>query len=173
MLTLSPLTSAQTAENTVDLTHKVPLNENFYQEENVTFLPLESYIHSNNNLKALSNNDLKALSSGIIIRTGYDIKNQGYMTNKQLLDYVEYVDKQAKTLGWTILISGFLTKSAITIAPAVLMQFAGGEANFDIVKKQAYAGYGMGWAHMYANGNNTLSVIPRRDFSNQHILYTK
>lgn len=58
-------------------------------------------------------------------------------------------------------------------SPAVLMQFAGGAANFDIVKEQAFAGKGMGWAHMYADGPNTLSIIPRRDFSSLTIKYTR
>lgn len=169
MLTVSPLTSAQAAENTIDLTNEIPLTENFYQEEDLTFLQLETYIHSDNNLE---NYSFQARAN-MIIQTGYYIKQQGYMTNKELRDYVAYVDNQSKILGWTVLISGFLTGSGVTIAPAVLMQFAGGAANFDIVKEQAYAGKGMGWTHMYADGPNTLSIIPRRDFSSLNIIYQR
>ncbi|KGA84116.1 MULTISPECIES: hypothetical protein [Lysinibacillus] len=172
VLSISPLAStftAQAAENNTDLTNEIPSTENFSQEENLTYLPLETYIHDNNGLQSFSVQPRATMT----IQTGYYIKEQGYLTNKQLRDYVEYVDKQSNTLGWTFLITGFITLSKIAIAPAILMQFAGGAANFDIVKEQAYAGKGMGWAHMYADGPNTLSIIPRRDFSTLTIKYTK
>lgn len=171
VLSLSPFTStftAQAAENNNDLTNEIPLTENFSQEENSTYLPLETYIHDNN-LQSFSAQSRATMT----IQTGYYIKEQGYLTNKQLRDYVKYVDEQTNLLGWNFLISGFLTLNPVAIAPAVLMQFAGGAANFDIVKEQAFAGKGMGWAHMYADGPNTLSIIPRRDFSSHKIIYTK
>lgn len=168
ILSVSPFTSAQAAENPIDETNDIPLTENFYQEEDLNFLPLETYNHDND----LQNFSVQSRAN-MIIQTGYYIKEQGYLTNSELRSYVKYIDKQTNILGWNFLITGFITASGVAIAPAILMQFAGGAANFELVKEAAYAGKGMGWAHMYADGPNTLSIIPRRDFSTLTIKYQR
>lgn len=176
ILTMIPFTSTQAAENTIDLrddkTFEKGMTEEFFKEDDLTFLPLETYTHGqvNNFEKPFA----QTLSTNTItIKTGYYIKQQGYLTNQQLRDYVKYVDKQVNTLGWVTLATGFLGAYGVAIPQTIFMQFAGGAANFDLIKEKAYGGYGMGWVHMYAAGPNTLSIIPRRDFSKSRIVYVR
>ncbi|MEC1178558.1 hypothetical protein P9B03_08700 [Metasolibacillus meyeri] len=99
------------------------------------------------------------------------IKTQGYLTNSQLRDYVKQVKNRAT--GVSIMSE---TVSWLSLNPGIAMSIGGiglGSlfANFDQVSEHASQGYGMGWVHMYADGPNTLSIIPRRDFSKSLILY--
>ncbi|MEK4394094.1 hypothetical protein MHH94_08645 [Mammaliicoccus sp. FSL K6-3158] len=138
--------------------------------ENTEFLPMETYTHGNEE-NGLS---LYAAKKGTkTIKTGKYVKKQGYMTNAQLRKYVKYVDKQKGRMGWASLVIG-VGPLFTGVPQGILMQYLGNKNNFEIVKKKAYAGYGMGWAHLSATGKkNSLSVIPRRDFSKTKIVYKK
>lgn len=136
--------------------------------ENIEFLPMETYTHDENGITTYA-----AGQATKTIKTGKYVKKQGYMTNAQLRKYVKYVDKQKSRLGWASMVTGF-APFFTGVPQGVLVQYLGNKNNFEIVKKKAYAGYGMGWAHLSATGKkNSLSVIPRRDFSKTKIVYKK
>ena len=138
--------------------------------ENVEFLPMETYTHDDEE----NGFSFYAAKKGTkTIKTGKYVKKQGYMTNAQLRKYVKYVDKQKSRLGWASMVTGF-APFFTGVPQGILVQYLGNKNNFEIVKKKAYAGYGMGWAHLSATGKkNSLSVIPRRDFSKTKIVYKK
>lgn len=138
------------------------------EDENVTFLLMEEFTLPDD--PAL--NDTEEAASTRIIHTGKYIKKQGYMTNAQLRKYVKYVDARKDQMGIATMVVGFAPYFA-GVPQTILMQFLGSNSSFEIVKKKAYAGYGMGWCHMYSTGTKSLTVIPRRDFSKAKIVYKK
>ncbi len=140
------------------------------EDEGVTYLPMEESTLPDDPLLS----DSEEASKTKIIHTGHYIKRQGYMTNKELKAYVKYVDANVGRLGWANTISGATSLNwAIATGTAVITQFIGNKANFDVVKNKAAQGYGMGWCHSYSTGKVSLSVIPRRDFSKSKIVYQK
>lgn len=101
------------------------------------------------------------------------IKNQGYLNNTQLKDYVKYVKSRVNgmtvltaTLGWLTLNSAIGSTMGTISAGSIF-------ANFDDISNKAAQGYGMGWVNMYSTGTQSLTIIPRRDFSKIKTLYVK
>ncbi|QCR32516.1 hypothetical protein [Lysinibacillus sp. SGAir0095] len=102
------------------------------------------------------------------------IKAQGYMNNTQLKSYVQHVKNRnngmtvlAATMGWLSL--NPIIGGTISTASVVASIFT----NFDDISNKAAQGYGMGWVEMYSTGTQSLTIIPRRDFSKVKTLYVK
>ncbi|CAD2079707.1 hypothetical protein [Phocicoccus pinnipedialis] len=119
-----------------------------------------------------NNSNLVTTQSIKVIRLGKYIREQGYMGNRELRSYVSYVNRNSYYMGWIALVTGFTSGVYGAIPIGILTQFATG-SQFETVKSKAYSGYGMGWVNMYASGKNSYSIIPRRDFSKNFILYKK
>lgn len=165
---LTPYASEAFAEGNQTNSENTQSNSTLPGFENIEFLPMETYTQDENGITTYA-----ARQATKTIKTGKYVKQQGYMTNAQLRKYVKYVDKQKSRLSWASMVTGFAPFFS-GVPQGVLMQFLGNANNFEIVKKKAYAGYGMGWAHLSATGKkNSLSVIPRRDFSKTKIVYKK
>ena len=171
-LLITSVNSASAAYENEDKSQKADSHESLNLENSSTLI-LKNEITTQSSYSDPSLSDTDGGGSVEVIYVDYYIKKQGYLTNAQLKDYVKQVKNRAAGVSIISVTTSWLAANPIIGGVLGGVGIASIFANFDSISDKAAQGYGMGWAHLYAAGDNTLSVIPVRDFSKKKIIYLK